>query len=185
MKSLETRWAYFADLMHGEILNQMETGIVLCIHRIITCSGMISNVMSSHNKLASSVNRVWHLLLLHLALHLRHLILQLRHHKNHPLSLLVIHVMLPKPLIRGGGEYSNLFLPPAIAKEVIFSVVSVCVCVCLSSAGWTVRPTEPKFCTHIKDHHISEELDGQGHNNILCQRSRSPRSKMKKFQFSA
>ncbi len=56
-----------------------------------------------------------------------------------------------------------------LAEEVIFSVASVCVsvcvclCVCLRSAGWTVGPTDLKLRTHIKDHHISDKFEGQGH----------------------
>ncbi len=47
-------------------------------------------------------------------------------------------------------------------EEVIFLVPSVCVSVCLHSAG----PTELKFGTCIKDHHILDEFEAQ--------RSRSP-----------
>ncbi len=61
------------------------------------------------------------------------------------------------------------FLPPALAEEVIFSVASVCVsvrpCVCFHSAGRTVGPTDLKFGTRIKDHHISDEFEGQGHRS--------------------
>ncbi len=61
-------------------------------------------------------------------------------------------------------------LPPALAEEVIFSVASVCVCVCLSvrpcvrlrSTGRTVGPTDLKFGTRIKDHHTSDKFEGQG-----------------------
>ncbi len=56
-------------------------------------------------------------------------------------------------------------LPPALAKEVIFSVVSVCVCVTvcvgLHSAGCTIGPTDLNFCTHTKGHYISDKYEGQ------------------------
>ncbi len=41
----------------------------------------------------------------------------------------------------------------------------MCVCpsVCLRSTGQTVGPTDLKFGTRIKDHHISDKFEGQGH----------------------
>ncbi len=61
------------------------------------------------------------------------------------------------------------FLPPALAEEVIFSVasvcLSVCVSVCLRSTGWTVGPTGLKFGARIKNHHISDGFEGQGHRS--------------------
>ncbi len=57
------------------------------------------------------------------------------------------------------------YLPPALAEEVIFSVASVCLSVCLHSTGWTIGPTDLKFGAGIKDHHISKEFEGQGHRS--------------------
>ena len=67
-------------------------------------------------------------------------------------------------------KYSR-FLPPALAEEVIFSVASVSLCICLRPTGWTVEPTDLKFDARIKDHHISDEFKGQGHQGQKCQNS--------------
>ncbi len=42
---------------------------------------------------------------------------------------------------------------------------SVCPCVRLRSAGRTVGPTDLKFGARIKDHHILDEFEGQGHRS--------------------
>ncbi len=52
-------------------------------------------------------------------------------------------------LPKGSDHNLTLFLPPALAEEVIFSVASVCLSVCLRSAGWTVGPKDLKLGTHI------------------------------------
>ena len=44
-------------------------------------------------------------------------------------------------------------------------VASVCLCVCLHSAGSRVGPTYLKFGSCIKDHHISDGFEGQGHRS--------------------
>ncbi len=41
----------------------------------------------------------------------------------------------------------------------------VCLCVCLCSAGWTVGPTDLIFGARIKDHHILDKFEGQGHRS--------------------
>ena len=72
-------------------------------------------------------------------------------------------------IISNAGETgticSFISLPPTLAEEVIFSIASVCVSVCLRSAGLTNGPTDLKFCTPIKDHHISDDLRDQGHRS--------------------
>ena len=49
----------------------------------------------------------------------------------------------------------------------IFGSVRVCVrpCVRLRSTGRTVGPTDLKFGTRIKDRHISDKFEGQGHRS--------------------
>ncbi len=41
----------------------------------------------------------------------------------------------------------------------------MCLSVCLRSAGRTVGPTDLKFGARIKDHHIPDEFEGQGHRS--------------------
>ncbi len=41
----------------------------------------------------------------------------------------------------------------------------VCLSVFLRSDGWSVGPTNLKFGTHIKDHHILDGFEGQGHRS--------------------
>ncbi len=57
----------------------------------------------------------------------------------------------------------GIFVPPTLVEQVIFLVhpwvsVPICLCVC-------VHPMYLKFHKHIKDHHISEEFEGQGHKS--------------------
>ena len=37
--------------------------------------------------------------------------------------------------------------------------------VCLRSTGWTIGPTDLKFGARIKDHHILDKFEGQGHRS--------------------
>ncbi len=75
-----------------------------------------------------------------------------------------------------------LFLPPALAKEVIFSVASICLSVCLFEVCRLNRRTyRPKICTHIKDHRISNYLRGQGHRSKV----KVTKVKNEKIQFLA
>ena len=59
-----------------------------------------------------------------------------------------------------------IFLPPALAEEVMFSVLFVClsvrVSVCVRSSSLTVRPMDLKVGIHIHLYNISNEFEGQG-----------------------
>ncbi len=64
-----------------------------------------------------------------------------------------------------------MYLPPALAEEVIFSVVSTCASVCVSVCALQAQ-AEPldlridlKFGICIKDYHISNEFEGQDHRS--------------------
>ncbi len=56
----------------------------------------------------------------------------------------------------------NLVTSHVSGRGNIFGSVRVCVrpCVCFHSAGRTVGPTDLKFGTRIKDHHISDKFEG-------------------------
>ncbi len=66
---------------------------------------------------------------------------------------------------------SGILLPPLL--EVIFLVLSVCMCLCLSVyssiclcyVGSIAGPMDLEFGTHIKNHHISNKSEGQGHGS--------------------
>ncbi len=45
------------------------------------------------------------------------------------------------------------------------SVASVCLCVCLSVYALQSEPVDLQFGAHIKDHHISDKFEGQGHRS--------------------
>ena len=57
-----------------------------------------------------------------------------------------------------------------------FSVVSMCLCVFLRSTGWSLWTTDLKFSARIKEHHISDDFEGQD------RRSKVKVTRVKNFQ---
>ncbi len=62
-----------------------------------------------------------------------------------------------------------IFTSHVIGKSNNFCSVrlSVCLSVCLRSTGQTFGPTDLRFCTRSKDHHILGEFEGQGHRSKI------------------
>ena len=75
--------------------------------------------------------------------------------------------------------HATVYLPPALAEEVIFSVAFVCLCVCLCSAEWTVEPTDLNLT-----HTFRTFLSQTGLKvKVKVQMSRSHKSKCKNSSF--
>ena len=71
--------------------------------------------------------------------------------------------------IQGVPCYNFYSLAPML-EEVIFSVASVCVCL-FALCRLNCLPMDLTFGTHNKDHHISDEFDGQGHQGTKYKKS--------------
>ncbi len=55
-------------------------------------------------------------------------------------------------------------LPPALAEEVIFSVASICLCVCLHSADWTAGPHN--LSKKVWPWKVTQSRSNEGHTKL-------------------